>query len=84
MQLSRFLNEIPQEYIHPLHEKAPVFTEDGLAEFAPGDTVHHRDFGAGIVQRTYNTSMGLTYDVFFPQSHITRSLVGKYAKLYRS
>ncbi|MBS0648457.1 MAG: UvrD-helicase domain-containing protein [Verrucomicrobia bacterium] len=82
MRPSRFLNEIPPEYIQALNAR-PIGGESS-EEFARGDTVHHRDFGLGIIQKCYETSLGLTYDVFFPQSGETRSLVAKYAKLLKS
>ena len=49
--------------------------------FEAGASVFHKDFGTGIVQKVYNTSLGLTYDVFFPQANTTRSLVAKFARL---
>lgn len=82
MRPSRFLNEIPPEYIHALNSR-PV-GEESTEIFSRGDTVHHRDFGLGIIQKCYETSLGPTYDVFFPQSGETRSLVAKYAKLLKS
>ena len=84
MQPSRFLNEIPPEYIQPLNPKPSHAEFDPAMSFSPGDTVHHRDFGLGVVQKCYETSLGATYDVFFPQSGETRSLVAKYAKLLKS
>jgi DNA helicase-2/ATP-dependent DNA helicase PcrA len=84
MRPSRFLSEIPPEYIQTLNTR-PVHLEGEPAEnFSPGDTVHHRDFGLGVIQKCYETSLGVTYDVFFPQSEETRSLVAKYAKLLKS
>ena len=84
MRPSRFLNEIPPEYIQTLNVR-PVHTEsESVENFSTGDTVHHRDFGLGVVQKCYETSLGATYDVFFPQSGETRSLVAKYAKLLKS
>jgi hypothetical protein len=43
-------------------------SKDEELGFEPGDTVFHKEFGEGIVQKTYQTSLGLTYDVFFPQA----------------
>ncbi|NGX27197.1 MAG: hypothetical protein K940chlam6_01130, partial [Chlamydiae bacterium] len=42
---------------------------------------HHKDFGKGIIQKAYNTSLGLTYDVLFSENDEERSLVAKYARL---
>ncbi len=90
MRPSRFLDELPEEYLQPFHavaahrqSKADTFEVDEPS-FDEGDQVFHRDFGIGTVQRSYQTSLGLTYDVYFPQSNTTRSLVAKYAKLIRS
>ncbi len=49
--------------------------------FAPGDTVFHNDFGSGSVHKAYQTSLGLTYDVFFFKTKTVRTLAAKYAKL---
>ncbi|MBS0628741.1 MAG: UvrD-helicase domain-containing protein [Verrucomicrobia bacterium] len=83
MQPSRFLSEIPQEHLKKYHTES--FSTYELDE-APtthqiGDLVFHKDFGKGIIQRVYNTSLGLTYDVLFTENEETRSLVAKYAKL---
>jgi DNA helicase II / ATP-dependent DNA helicase PcrA len=83
MRPSRFLNEIPPEYIHPLNTR-PIVSGESSEDFSTGETVHHRDFGIGVIQKCYETSLGPTYDVFFPQSGETRSLVAKYAKLIKS
>lgn len=83
MQPSRFLSEIPEEHMKKYHKE--TFSAYDLDE-APtshqiGDLVYHKDFGKGIVQKVYNTSLGLTYDVVFTESNEMRSLVAKYAKL---
>jgi len=80
MRPSRFLAEIPSEYLQPHHMAEE---SSGGEDFAEGDTVQHRDFGVGIIQKSYQTSLGLTYDVFFPGAQTTRSLVAKYAKLLK-
>ncbi len=82
MRPSRFLAEIPSEYIKELSFRPPIRKAAG--ELQVGDTVHHRDFGVGIIQRQYETSLGLTYDVFFSHSSRVHSLVAKYAKLVKS
>jgi DNA helicase-2/ATP-dependent DNA helicase PcrA len=92
MRPSRFLQEIPADYLRPFHAQASPrrelevseeFTEEETG-FAPGESVLHRDFGVGIVERAFHTSHGLTYDVFFPQANTKRTLVAKYARLIRS
>jgi DNA helicase-2/ATP-dependent DNA helicase PcrA len=86
MRPSRFLKEIPEEFLHVYrsatqHRQGGDSTCDDEQSFESGDSVFHKDFGVGIVQKIYNTSLGLTYDVFFPQANTTRSLVAKFAKL---
>ena len=81
MQASRFLEEIPPEYILSYNEDE-VYEEPSEA-FLEGTTVFHKDFGKGVVQDNYQTSLGLTYDVYFHDEGITRSLVAEYAKLKR-
>jgi DNA helicase-2/ATP-dependent DNA helicase PcrA len=82
MRPSRFLSEIPDEYIEKLNrarqEDSFVTEEEALPR---GARVEHRDFGVGVVQKCYHTSLGLTYDVLFLESGIERTLVAKYAKL---
>ncbi len=78
---SRFLSEVPAHYLNRLSEE--VEEEDDWVEesgFRVGTVVFHKDFGRGIVRKSYSTSLGLTYDVEFVDSQTTRSLVGKYAK----
>lgn len=52
-----------------------------LESFKAGDTVFHKDFGIGMVQESYQSSVGLTYKVFFSNDNSTKSLVAKFAKL---
>jgi DNA helicase-2/ATP-dependent DNA helicase PcrA len=82
MRPSRFLSEIPENLIQPYHRLTPQIESSSDSEsFEVGSTVFHKDFGTGIIQKVYRTSLGLTYDVFFPQANTTRSLVAKFAKL---
>ena len=87
MRPSRFLKEIPSEYLqsyqpHLSIQEQEESEEEPMTEgFSPDDTVFHKDFGTGIVKKAYQTSLGLTYDVFFPSTQSTRSLVAKFAKL---
>ena len=83
MRPSRFLAEIPSEYVEELTPRPRHRLDGASEELQIGDTVHHRDFGRGIIQRAYETSLGMTYDVFFEQSSRLHSLVGKYAKLVK-
>lgn len=75
MRPSRFLREIPDKYI----EGKAVEPEE--AEIEEGREVYHREFGKGIITRQYNSSLGLTYDVYFPSQKITRSLISRFANL---
>ncbi len=87
MRPSRFLKEIPEEFLQSYHltsqlrQREDITYDEEEKGFEPGESVFHKDFGTGIVQKVYNTSLGLTYDVFFPQANTTRSLVAKFAKL---
>ena len=84
MYPSRFLKEVPREFFHKqqasyVEEVLP--TRDHAVAFEVGDIVRHRDFGRGVVLKTYETSFGLTYDVEFQDDKSKKSLVAKYAKL---
>lgn len=84
MRPSRFLSEIPSAFIQmPCKKPIETYTHQQVEKknFQEGDRVFHKDFGLGIIQKQYNTSLGITYDVFFSQSKTLRSLVAKYAKL---
>ena len=78
MQPSRFLSEIPESFLHNLSLSQETYEE---RPFSPGQAVFHRDLGRGIIETSYQTSYGLTYEVFFPDAGITRTLVAKFAKL---
>lgn len=82
---SRFISEISEEYLKKFHDEMnSAYTgEIVLENFQLGDRVSHRDFGPGIIQRVYQTSLGLTVDVLFSETRETRTLVAKYAKLAR-
>ncbi len=85
MYPSRFLKEVPRHFIAQgktdsiVEYQAPYKTQE--VAFQVGDMVRHRDFGKGVVLKTYETSFGLTYDVEFQQDSSKKSLVAKYAKL---
>jgi len=83
MQPSRFLSEIPEQYLKKYHKEtfSPYIGEVTQDVLEPGAAVFHKDFGKGIVRKAYQSSLGLTYDVYFPESQDVRSLVAKYAKL---
>ncbi len=85
MRTSRFLDEIPKKYTCSYNEKS---TDNHVIEhffadesaFALGTIIFHKDFGKGSIKKAYQTSIGLTYDVQFFESNVTRSLVAKFAK----
>jgi len=83
MRPSRFLKEVPSEYMQVLSKTSSSVkeTREPSSSFQKGDYVFHKDFGAGIVHKAYQTSLGLTYDVFFSKTNELKSLVAKYAKL---
>lgn len=84
MRPSRFLKEIPSQYLenhNPVSFDEEVSLSGDAEGFMPGERVFHREFGHGVVLKNYHTSLGLTYDVQFDQTNSTRSLVAKYAKL---
>lgn len=79
MRASRFLNEIPEEYLE--HSIADTSIDNNTSAFYEGDLVIHKDFGKGQIKKTYETSLGTTYDIYFEKDTVLRSLVAKYAKL---
>jgi DNA helicase II / ATP-dependent DNA helicase PcrA len=84
MRPSRFLKEIPPEYLEAFHESRADYSEEAAEpseRFLDGASVFHPDFGMGTIERSYSTSLGLTYDVYFPHLDRVRSLVAKYAQL---
>lgn len=84
MRPSRFLKEIPAEYLENFSHStlnARATEEESFEGFAPGDQVMHKEFGVGLIQKAYQGSFGLTYDIFFSESEMNRTLVAKYAKL---
>jgi DNA helicase-2/ATP-dependent DNA helicase PcrA len=87
MRPSRFLKEIPAQYLEnlssPTLHRAPEEEnyEESPEGFSPGDRVIHKEFGAGLIKKTYQGSFGLTYEVEFPNAGMQRTLVAKYAKL---
>lgn len=84
MRLSRFIQEI-SPFLNFLRG-APISLQasDDEEIFSYGQTVYHKDFGTGVIKKSYETSMGLTYDIYFPESGLLRSFVAKYAKLIKS
>ncbi|MBA3816323.1 MAG: UvrD-helicase domain-containing protein [Parachlamydiaceae bacterium] len=111
---SRFLREVPHEYIEKIRSSIPSRTaiksqayahrkvdiESELSEvnevqfiddmdqtlpeydeFKVDDAVFHKDFGLGIIRKSYTGSIGLIYKVYFAKDNSERSLVAKFAHL---
>jgi DNA helicase-2/ATP-dependent DNA helicase PcrA len=88
---SRFLKEIPFEYITkiPQHSlpKPTLKTFEEVKSyseaFQPGDVIFHTEFGVGIIRNLYEGSAGLTYKIFFSKDNREKSIVAKYAALQK-
>jgi DNA helicase-2/ATP-dependent DNA helicase PcrA len=86
MRMSRFLKEIPQEYIaqrslsnfvaaaplvSPVAQKPQPTTE----LYAVGQLVLHPQFGIGRVEGKTETSAGMAYEVIFSNDHTRRKIL---------
>ena len=85
MRPSRFFEEIPEEYTFSYNKKPEMISEDSdmpgeMSALQNGTAVFHKDFGKGVIKKSFQTSLGLTYDVYFFENNVTRSLVAKFAK----
>lgn len=96
MRPSRFLKEIPKEFLKAYHhhqeedfisKKTVGFDDDVVADEEPGiregDRVKHQDFGVGIVREIRDSSIGPTFKVFFDEDGSERVLVAKFARLIK-
>ncbi|MBX9744640.1 MAG: hypothetical protein K2X08_05455, partial [Chlamydiales bacterium] len=86
MRRSRFIKEIPSQYLHYFQENVAIFerSEEPSTDpegFSLGDSVLHTEFGKGIIRKAYHSSFGLTYDVHFLNTDTNKTLVAKFAKL---
>lgn len=79
-------------YERPKNTYRPAFKKDFSEEdfqaaleeeipLSPGDTIVHKDFGEGTINKAYQGSVGLTYQIHFFNDNRDRTLVAKYAKL---
>ena len=88
MEPSRFLKEIPAKFLRHLSpgvRRVESVEEMGDPEgFSPGETVYHQQFGEGEIRTVSHGSFGLTYEVYFPSTDTTRTLVAKFAKLCKA
>ncbi len=88
MRPSRFLREIPPEYVQEkgvadsfLDDDWPPPEPEEDTIFQAGDLISHRDFGTGEIQEISENSLGAVYRVLFSRDTKPRTLVAKYAKL---
>jgi len=87
MRPSRFLSEIPDQFLQVLvgrKQESPAESEAVEGEFFIGQRVYHKDFGVGTVKGQSQTSLGRAYDVFFDDLYEKRTLIAKFAKLVPS
>jgi DNA helicase-2/ATP-dependent DNA helicase PcrA len=80
MRPSRFLKEIPTEHLRNLN---PGTFAPSSEVFASGDKVCHPQFGSGVVENQFEGPLGLTYEIFFPEAGLSRTLVARFARLQR-
>jgi DNA helicase-2/ATP-dependent DNA helicase PcrA len=94
MRPSRFLQEVPP-HLRKIVSMNPVATERPSSfsaveshsvpaqsePFEKGDLVMHAQFGIGKIMGLHDSSLGLTYDVYFTKDNSTKRLVAKYAPL---
>ena len=94
-RLSRFVNDVPGEYLERVRlaigrEQRPEpqivdepFSNEGQGDagLAEGDAVFHKEFGIGVIRAVYEGSLGLTYTVAFSRDNKERNLVAQYAPL---
>ncbi len=75
---SRFLSELPLKHV----AGKEMDQEEICSNTARvGGGVVHKSFGKGVIDKIYETSYGLTYDVLFYSDNQKRTLVAKYARL---
>ena len=87
MQPSRFLEELPKDLVESNKTKrTSSFSETPVDDsiFSHGTKVIHKTFGIGTVKKSYQGSLGLTYDVFFHELGELKTLVAKFAKLTKN
>lgn len=95
MRPSRFLKEIPEQYVQQAAgsitggarwSSKPVVEEEPFSDEVPlqaGELVFHPEFGIGKIESASNSSIGLTYRVHFTKDQSSVSIVAKYGKLSR-
>jgi DNA helicase-2/ATP-dependent DNA helicase PcrA len=98
-QPSRFLHEIPSEYIEKVapiprkyffneYPKQEMGLEKEIFQkqsfFQVGDRIKHTQFGFGEINEIYEGSMGLTYKISFDSEQTTKSFLAKYANFSKA
>jgi len=61
----------------------PGKIEEPTEPLEEGEAIYHAQFGIGIIQRVYQGSAGITYEILFSKDHAKRNIVAKYADLKR-
>lgn len=91
---SRFLSEIPREYVEKIGHTATSSSSyrptnqyrmaaDPTKAFNVGDIVFHQDFGVGRIQDVSQEHVGLTYRIFFSKEQAEKTLVAQFTTLTR-
>lgn len=84
---SRFLKEIPIEHLQRVRDgitigsSSMMQTSELETEFESGDAVFHQEFGVGVVQQVYDSSVGMIYKVLFSSDCQVKDLAARYAHL---
>jgi len=81
---SRFLREIPQQYVEATQAgyRQPLSHKNPPAKgFSEGSLVFHQEFGIGRLQEIGSSSVGMTYKIFFSKDHQERTLVAEHCHL---
>lgn len=85
MYPSRFLQEIDPKYVEYVStgQQGMGWDTDSFVrgELDEGQLVMHEDFGIGTILRSFEGSLGLTYEIHFQNDDSKRFLVAKYANL---
>ncbi|NGX31921.1 MAG: ATP-dependent DNA helicase PcrA [Chlamydiae bacterium] len=89
MTPSRFLSEIPQQYIQSpqtLRKLSASFElpKEPTFAFQENDQVMHKEFGLGRIESVYEGSFGTMYDVYFEHLGSIKTLVAKFAPLTKT
>jgi DNA helicase-2/ATP-dependent DNA helicase PcrA len=72
---------IPESSFRVIKDAEHEIEPDPIASFAKDDLVIHPAFGIGTIQRVYNGSLGITYEIFFQNENRSRTIVGAMSPL---